>query len=395
MQFRRRKMHSVSNILQLVAYSTTRTKKPDIYSMKNTRQPGLHILFWIVYFGVNLFNELYLSRSFTDHPSYELFYNSVLSQLLSLCLIKIPTVYYVLYLLIPRWLRSPSRAKLALELVFVLFLMVLCYRGLIQYIIWPFIAKESPPHLTGLQYTARFFYSLLDLLQVTGIAAAIKLFRLRIAAMKNEKVLIQEKLRSEMQHLRAQINPHFLFNTLNSIYALSRAQSSATPQAVMQLSKILRYMLYETEKKTITIEEELKITLDYIELQQVRFGNKVQVNIEKNIDNTATAITPQILLPLVENAFKHGTSEVIGLSKIKLGIELIQHQLKIEVHNSLGTAKANPSEEGIGLANMRRRLELLYRDYSLVYGEKGNNFVVELNINLNSYADIELLDSGR
>src|SRR5690606_31856629 len=170
--------------------------------------------------------------------------------------------------------------------------------------------REPAPQLTRLQHTARYFYSGLDLLQVTGIAAAIKLFRLRIVAVTGEKRLIQERLQSEMQHLRAQINPHFLFNTLNSIYALARVQSAAAPDAVLRLSHILRYMLYATEQRSIPLAEELKITMDYIELQQVRFGDKVQVRTDQQIDNPEASVTPQILLPLVENAFKHGTSSV-------------------------------------------------------------------------------------
>ena len=363
--------------------------------MKNTRGIGLHLLFWTVYFGVNLFNELYLSSSFTAHPSSELLFDSIKAQLLVLA-IKVPAVYYVLYLLVPRWANSPSRLRLAAEFILVFFFLLLCYRGLVQFVIWPFIVKETPPPLSALQYTARFFYSLLDILQVTGIAAAIKLFRLRISAMTNEKVLMKEKLQSEMQHLRAQINPHFLFNTLNSIYALSRSQSAAAPDAIMRLSKILRYMLYAAEKKTVTIEEELKITLDYIELQQIRFGDKVRIHINKNIDNAAACITPQVLLPLVENAFKHGTSGVTGPVEIVLHIELVRDQLNISLLNSLGAMPVDPTEgAGIGLINMQRRLQLLYHDYGFLYEQRDDKFVVELNINLKSYADFELPDSGR
>lgn len=360
--------------------------------MKNQRRIALHALFWIVYFAVNLFNELYLSSSFTAHPSSELLFDSIKAQLLVLT-IKIPAVYYVLYSLIPRWSRSPSRIRLVLEFSIAFLLLVLCYRALVQFIIWPYIVRETPPPLSSLQYLARFFYSLLDLLQVTGIAAAIKLFRLRIAAANREKKLMQEKLQSEMQHLRAQINPHFLFNTLNSIFALSRQQSTETPDAVMRLSRILRFMLYASEQKTITVDEELKITMDYIGLQEIRFGSRVQLCIEKNIDDYSAQLMPQILLPLVENSFKHGTSDVTGAVKIRIDITLRHQQLKIEVANPLGTSSVtSESNEGIGLQNIQRRLELLYHDYSFHYGRKENNFVVELNVNLNSYANLELPD---
>ncbi len=363
--------------------------------MKRASGIWLHVLFWTVYFGVNLFNELYLSYSFNTHPSSELLFNSIIAQLLVLS-VKIPAVYYVLYSLIPRWLRSPSRLRLASEFVLIFLLILVCYRCMVQLVIWPYVYKEEAVSLRLLQYIARSFYSLLDLLQVVGIAAAIKLFRLRLAAMKNEKLLMQEKLQSEMQHLRSQINPHFLFNTLNSIYALARTRSADTPDAVMRLSKILRYMLYETEKKTITIHDELKIIADYAELQQMRFGSKVQLIVEKNIDNASAAITPLIILPLVENAFKHGTTGISGVAQISLRVSLVQDQLSVSMQNPLGDISVKNDEgEGIGLANMRRRLELLYRDHRFDYGKKEGNFVVALNINLNSYAGFELLDSGR
>jgi len=363
--------------------------------VKEFRGIALHLLFWTVYFGVNLFNELYLSSSFTAHPSTELLLDSILAQLLVLA-IKVPAVYYVLYSLIPRWSRAPSRLWLATEFLLVFFLLLLCYRGLVQLIIWPYIVRETPPPLSALQYTARFFYSLLDILQVTGIAAAIRLFRLRIAAVTKEKVLIKEKLQSEMQHLRAQINPHFLFNSLNSIYALTRSQSMAASDATMRLSNILRYTLYATEKKLVSLEEEIKTTLDYVELQQIRFADKVRFSLTRDIDDVGACITPQIILPLVENAFKHGTSGIVGPVEITLRIALKDDQLFIELHNPLGSVPlSTDSGAGIGLANMQRRLELLYHDYQFSHGQRENSFVVELHINLKSYADIELPDRRR
>ncbi len=360
--------------------------------MKQFRGAGLHVIFWSVYFGIHLFNDLYLSPSFTAHPTRELFFGSVAAQLLILG-IKMPAVYYVLYSLLPRWTRAGSRFWLALEFLAVFFVILLAYRGMVQYVIRPFIFEEPLPRLTNLQTIARYFYSLLDLLQVTGIAAAIKLFRLRIAAVTMEKRLIREKLQSEMQHLRAQINPHFLFNTLNSIYALARDRSGTTPDAVMRLSRILRYMLYATEQRTVTIEEELKITGDYMELQQIRFGDKVRVTIDQQIDDHAARVTPQVLLPLVENAFKHGRSATGTAVDIVIRVELTGQELRIMVQNPAGTAPSGPAKnEGIGLANMRRRLQLLYREHSFEYARRDDTFVVELYINLDSYADLELPD---
>src|SRR6185436_12349715 len=211
--------------------------------MQNRKRVGYHILFWTVYLSINLFTELYLSESFINHPSAELILIVTSGQLFLLA-VKMPAVYYVLYSLIPRWLKSPGKGRLFFEAVAALLFFLLCYRGMMHFVIWPYVTHSAPASLTALEFTARLLYSILDLMQVIGIAAAIKLFRLRIEAVKKEKELIREKLQSELKHLKAQINPHFLFNTLNSIYSLARSHSEATPETVMRLSKILRYMLY-------------------------------------------------------------------------------------------------------------------------------------------------------
>ncbi|MEP7169600.1 MAG: histidine kinase [Bacteroidota bacterium] len=361
--------------------------------MLKNRRILFHLLFWIIYFGINLFNELYLSESFTSHPSTQLFFESTLTQFMVL-LIKIPAVYYVLYSLIPRWLKAPAKIKLYFECAVVVFLFVIAYRLMIQQVIWKHIYHESPDELPLTQIIARFFYSLLDLLQVVAIAAAIKLFRLRTEALKNEKALVQEKLQSEMLHLKAQINPHFLFNSLNSIYSLTRSQSSIAPETVMRLSKILRYMLYETEKKTASIEDELKIIDDYVELQKLRFGSTIKVTITKDIDNNSSQVAPLLLLPLIENAFKHGSSN--GASQIDFRIKLIENSLVVQLKNPVGepSVKLN-GEEGIGLSSIQRQLELLYRDYSFHHYIKENIFIADLQINLSSYAGYELFDSRR
>jgi sensor histidine kinase YesM len=362
--------------------------------MKNSKWFLRHGLFWFIYFSVNLFNELYLSASFTAHPSSELFFDSVKSQLLVL-LIKIPAVYYVLYPFINRWLKTSSKARLLLECAMVLLGFLIAYRLMIQWIVWPYIYKEhhSP---TGLQLIARFFYSFLDLLQVIGIAATIKLFRLRMSAIKKENALVQEKLQSEILHLRSQINPHFLFNTLNSIYSLARIQSPDTSDAVMRLSKMLRFMLYEANKKTIAIEDEIRMIQDYISLQQLRFGKKTEVNLLTDIDDYTGQITPLLMLPLIENAFKHGMGSTGKASVILIHISLKEKKLSLTVENPCTPPSVKQEQDqGIGLSNIQRQLELLYRKYDFTFGAEGKNFVVKLDINLTSYAGFELFDSRR
>lgn len=354
----------------------------------NRKRIAWHVLFWLIQYSISLYNELYMSVSFTKHPTLQLFLESAFVIFLIL-IIKMSVVYYVLYRLIPRWIKTPRKISLYIEALGIVLIAALCIRFLIQLFVWPVIYKETAS-LGTLQLTARYFYTLMDLLQVVGLASAIKLFKLRISAAQNEKALVQEKLRSEMLHLKSQVNPHFLFNTLNSIYSLSRAQSAKAPDAIMRLSKILRYMLYEAGQKTISLQEELTIMDDYIELQQLRFGQRLKIEITKQLDEPATGIAPLLLLPLVENAFKHGSNEggVISISLV-----LTKNKLSFSITNPVAQTSFQPKEEGIGLANIRRQLELLYHDHSLETSPGENTFNVALKIDLSQYAGFELFDS--
>lgn len=356
---------------------------------------GRHLVFWLVYFAVNLFNELFLSSSFTNNPSLHLILLAASAQLLTLT-VKVPLVYIVLYILIPKWFSHSKKTVVLLEGVGIFFLAMVLHRLIIQVIVWKYIYHSVPPEMTSLQQTARLFYSLLDLLQVTGIAAAIKLFRMRIRAVKNERLLVQEKLQAEMMHLKSQINPHFLFNTLNTIFSLSRSKSDDTPDSVMRLSNILRYMIYETGQKTASIGDELKIIDDYIDLQKLRFGKRVAVKTDWQVDHPSTRVAPLLILPLVENAFKHGVETAAGNTSIDIKIDLQGSRLSLTITNPVSKQAADKDkEQGIGLVNIRRQLELLYREYRFEHENQNDLFVVNLWINLESYAGFELFDRGR
>ena len=155
-------------------------------------------------------------------------------------------------------------------------------------------------------------------------------------------------------------------------------------------------MLYETKKKTIAIEDELKMIRDYIALQQLRFGKKAEVNITTDIDDQSGQITPLLMLPLVENAFKHGMGNSAETSPIYINIRLKNNQLQITIRNqSISPSIKLEQDEGIGLANIQSQLQLLYREYNFNFGKEEKDFVVKLEINLTSYAGFELFDSGR
>jgi len=195
-----------------------------------------------------------------------------------------------------------------------------------------------------------------------------------------------EKQEAELNYLRSQTNPHFLFNTLNNIYALARDKSSLAPESILRLSKILRFMLYETGGEYIAIEQELKIMDDYIALEKLRYDESLRVNFSHNIEDMKQGLPPLLLIPLVENAFKHGVSETRNHPFVDIHLSVNKRQLAFVVKNSSGaTGGEQRVKENIGLTNLRRQLELLYTDYSLLVQQGQSNFTATLQINLASH----------
>jgi len=201
----------------------------------------------------------------------------------------------------------------------------------------------------------------------------------------NTQQLKIEKQAAELNYLRSQTNPHFLFNTLNNIYSLARDKSDLAPKSILQLSKILRFMLYETDGAFINIEQELKIIDDYIALEKLRYDNSLQINIDYNVKDMKQSIPPLLLISLVENAFKHGVSESRGQAYVDIHLTINNKLLTFVVKNSSEVTGEEEVKENIGLSNIRRQLELLYKDYDLSIIQDISVFTATLKINLASH----------
>ncbi len=195
-----------------------------------------------------------------------------------------------------------------------------------------------------------------------------------------------EKQQAELNYLKSQTNPHFLFNTLNNIYSLARDKSDLAPESILRLSKMLRFMLYETNGEYMAVEEEIKIITDYIALEKLRYDDSLHINFNCDIENMKQALPPLLMIPLVENAFKHGVSETRNRSFVDIHLSVNQRQLTFCVKNSTEklSDERNPKEK-IGLANLRRQLELLYTDYDLSIQQADSVFTATLKINLSSH----------
>jgi two-component system LytT family sensor kinase len=200
---------------------------------------------------------------------------------------------------------------------------------------------------------------------------------------RSAQQLLIEKQQAELNYLKSQTNPHFLFNTLNNIYALARDKSDAAPETILRLSKILRYMLYEAGGPYIAIEQELKIIGDYISLEKLRYDDSLRVNFNYDVEDMKQALPPLLLMPLVENAFKHGVSETRNRPFVDIHLSVANRKLAFFVRNSTEPAMAGEKvKENIGLSNLRRQLELLYTDYQVLLEQGSAEFSATLKINL-------------
>lgn len=206
--------------------------------------------------------------------------------------------------------------------------------------------------------------------------------KLKIAAQQ----LRIEKQAAELNYLKSQTNPHFLFNTLNNIYSLARDKSDLAPESILRLSKILRFMLYETGGEYLAIEQELKIISDYIALEKLRYDESLRINFNYDIEDMKQALPPLLLIPLVENAFKHGVSETRNQPFVDIHLSVKNRQLAFIVKNSAEKIAEELSvKENIGLSNLRRQLELLYTDFNLSVQQGESVFTADLKINLASH----------
>jgi len=198
----------------------------------------------------------------------------------------------------------------------------------------------------------------------------------------NERIqrdLENQRLSAELSFLKSQINPHFLFNSLNSIYSLAYQKSDTTPEAILKLSEIMRYMLYECNDNKVELAKEMQYLQNYIDLQKIRFGNKAFINFEVNGEVTNQYIVPLLLISFIENAFKHGIAND-PMSPITLRINLDEGRLFFFIQNKKHMHNRDASG-GIGLNNVRRRLDLLYpQKYNLDIRDETDTYTVQLSL---------------
>lgn len=212
------------------------------------------------------------------------------------------------------------------------------------------------------------------------IGGIIKMYAEWKAAEDLKKEIAAKKVTSELQFLKTQLNPHFLFNSLNTIYSLSVKQSVETPEAVMNLSEMMRYMLYEADKDFVPLEKELDYVKSYIQLQRLRLADSTGVTLNIHGDYERRKIQPLLFVSFIENAFKYGT-DFVGKTQIKIVIDITASGLTFVCENIIGRAPKNIRHGGIGLDNVQSRLNLLYpNSHQLSIVNDESNYKVRLYI---------------
>lgn len=222
------------------------------------------------------------------------------------------------------------------------------------------------------------------LLAVTGVAACLHAYRHWWRKEQDNARLAQENYRAELQLLKAQIHPHFLFNTLNNLYALTLKQSDQAPEVVARLTGLLRFVVEQGDAPLVALADEVALLRDYLALEQLRYGTRLTLDFDAGAMPATGRIAPLLLLPLVENAFKHGAAEQLGRAGIRIALAVVGAEFTCVITNTKNPGPAPATgQEGIGLRNVRQRLALLYPQrhrFELTNGD--DTFTVRLALQL-------------
>ena len=333
-----------------------------------------HLWFWGIYF---ILNFLRWGAYFND---YEYSFKSNIIEFA----LHIPLVYFNLFVLTPKYVVKSKYMKYTIALLFSLGMVYLLKTGLTYYIIseniWPEANREYKPFEIN-----HIIAVCIGELYVLAMASSVYLTLTWLKERDRNKTLIEEQFKIKLKYLKNQIQPHFFFNTLNNLYALSLESSDKVPDVIIKLSQLMEYVLYDIEENTVVpLIKEINYIQNYIEIEKLRFEKiEVSINIESNIDDVM--VPPLLLITLLENAFKHGGINNQNL-KIKVNCKIINESiLRFEILNNFVLSQNFNPKIGIGLKNTKKRLELIFKNkYTLEHKIKFNYYIICLQIPINN-----------
>ena len=334
-----------------------------------------HFLFWIIIMLTYAASEWGYRNNFQEAIIFELLYLPI----------RMVAVYLNWYVLIPNWLYKNKVLFYLIGLLGLLFLLAIAQRFLNVYWGYPTFFPDWFNKPIEMWVFFRIIQNLVIIASPVAYSTGIKFF-MDWYQQKNKATQLEiEKRAAELKYLKAQINPHFLFNTLNNLYGLSLEQSQKVPRLILKLSDFLSYSLYDSTVEKLPLAKELKLISDFIDLEKERYEGRLELDWEMGQQiNRELLIAPLLLMPLVENAFKHGVKENIEQTKIIIDLKQVGHELQFKIINTIPTKKTSPTTNGIGLKNLKRRLDLLYpNQYQLNIQPTKEKFTALLKLQVN------------
>lgn len=353
------------------------------FILKYLITPLGHIGFWVM---VYFFYAYFLGYGSTN-TNYVNKFSAFLMP------VTVSISYFLIYYLIPRYLLIKEYKSF---LLYGVYTFILSMSAIILSILYGLTYTENlkSPETSPLTKTLPFIVLGVFFVVLLVVMLSLLMYNYRSVVtnenLKNKILQTQLKLKEqELKFLKMQIHPHFLFNSLNTIYGYALKKEDDAPEMILKLSNLLDYILYQVEKPTVLLKDEINHLEDYVSLEKMRFHDTLNVIIDKSITDTSVQIAPMLLIPFVENSFKHG-SIIDGFLTVQITIKSTKDMLDFEIVNSSMTGKQPVM--GIGLENIKKRLEMLYSDiHSLKIEQQKNKFKVSLRItNLNQLQHVAI-----
>ncbi|HVE60983.1 MAG TPA: histidine kinase [Chitinophagaceae bacterium] len=369
--------------------------KDFIFSERRNDRIKQHLLFWGIWYP---YITLTHAANPMGYPEMAFFRNPLYTFSESFFVVfgQFPTVYVMLYLIFPKFI---LKNRYLAGLVWIIVLWFLCGAlnlVLLGKVMQPFLAMILPPEnipaasrVPGMSFFMAVIATNKGAFTITASALMLKFGKHWYHHQHRSLQLQKENTQAQLQLLTAQVHPHFLFNTLNNVYSKTQKESPEGSQMIMGLSDLLRYILYEGRKSLVPLDKELQMILEYINLEKIRYGNKLDLHYLVTDKTKDIYIAPLLLLPFVENCFKHGTSNMLQNPWINLTIELKDTTLVMKLMNGKSNTNENVERKpGIGIDNVRKRLDFLYKDkHELQIREEEEVFIVELQIELVKFVE--------
>ena len=328
-----------------------------------------HIIFWVTTVGFHMSTKAYLiNKAGFDQFLVEVIVRNALLAIL---------IYVNLLLLIPRFSQKKSAALNILFIAGSLTMYVLLKNAHDVYLTGYILGDQSRQY-----FFSNSYYNLSIGIFYLAFSIALHLSKEWYFQQELIRKMEFDKLNAELEYLKAQINPHFVFNSINTIYFQIDKHNIAARESLSSFSEILRYQLYECNGKEIVIEKEISYLKNYVELQRMRKDKNYDISFIENGEVKGFAIAPLLLIPFVENAFKH-VSHHSGKNEVRISIDKQENKFRFSVFNTKENLSRNQDHTGIGLKNVKRRLELLYKDrHQLEINNGTDSFEVKLELQI-------------